>query len=86
MIFVNFPLEILNCNQGGKPKPGGQLDKIPPFERDFANRLGQQARIKLMKNLNFEENALEGLGHLNGYCKFAKGKVRIQVGKVALIR
>ena len=28
-----------------------------------------------MKNLNFEGNAMEDLGHLNGYCKFAKGKV-----------
>ena len=29
-----------------------------------------------MKNLNFEGNEMEDLGDLNGYCKFAKGKVR----------
>ncbi|CAG5110805.1 Oidioi.mRNA.OKI2018_I69.chr2.g5177.t1.cds [Oikopleura dioica] len=51
------------------------LEHIPPFERDFASRQGKQQRIKLMKNLNFEGNAIEDLGHLNGYCKFAKGKI-----------
>jgi len=68
-----------NCNFDAKLREleckGSQLDRIPPFERDFANRAAKQARIKLMKKLNFEENAMEDLGNLNGYCKFAKGKI-----------
>lgn len=68
-----------NCNFDPKIREleckGSQLDEIPPFERDFANRFAKQARIKLMKNLNFEGNAMEDLGNLNGYCKFAKGKI-----------